>query len=397
MLFSIRTVATGATALREEVLEAADEAELRARCAADGRTIVGLKPARRTRVGGAASFDVAWWCRELRALLHAGMTVVEAIETLAQSRHDAERDRVHQQLLRSLREGQALSRAMRGVAVFPDVLVAAVTAGERTSTLVDVLDDYLRYDEMLDRLRRQAVSAAIYPCLVMALGVVITLFLLLFVIPRFSRMYTDSTARLSDATQAVLWVSQMLAKHTTMVAVLAGGIAIAVVWAIRRGMIARVAMAAIDAIAPLRRQWDHFRLAKLYQSLALMFRGGYTFDEALAVGEGLGLGQRLCGGLARARADIARGRSASRAMADAGLTEIVTERLLAVGERSGAFETVLQTVSERHAQAFGTFVERATRIVEPVLLLLVALMVGGIVVMMYMPIFDMANGIGGPP
>ena len=81
--------------------------------------------------------------------------------------------------------------------------------------------------------------------------------------------------------------------------------------------------------------------------------------------------------------------------AAAGLTQTVSERLIAVGERTGGFDAVLQTIADRHAQAFATFVERATRIVEPLLLLLVALVVGGVVVMMYMPIFDMAGSIGG--
>ena len=81
------------------------------------------------------------------------------------------------------------------------------------------------------------------------------------------------------------------------------------------------------------------------------------------------------------------------AFGEAGLTDTVSERLLAVGERSGGFDAVLQTIADRHATAFATFVERATRIVEPLLLLVVALVVGGIVVMMYMPIFDIANGV----
>ena len=399
MRFSVRFVqagAQGAATLREDVVEASSEGDLRARFSAEGHVLVSVRAETVKRVARASKFNVAWWCRELRALLQAGMTVVEAIETLAESRHDAARDRVHVQLLRSLHEGQSLSRAMRSVAAFPEVLVAAVTAGERTSTLVNVLDDYLRYDEMLERLRRQAVSAAIYPMLVIGLGLVITVFLLLFVIPRFSRMYMDSPAQLSAATQAVLWVSKGLGQHTIEIAAAMVMLGAGVVWAARSGLVGRLLMRMIDAVGPLRHQWDQFRLAKLYQSLALMFRGGYTLDEALAVGEGLGLGPRLSAGLTHCREEIARGRSASRAMAGAGLTDVVTERLLAVGERSGAFDTVLQTISERHAQTFATFVERATRIVEPLMLMLVALMVGGIVVMMYMPIFDMANGIGGP-
>ncbi len=392
MRYAVRFISPGAAVIAEETVDAASEADLRSQYQAAGRVVLGIKPQRTMRT--TSRFDVSWWCRELRALLRAGMTAVEAIETLAASTQDTRRDRVHAQLLKLLREGQALSRAMQGTGAFPEVLIAAVTASQRTSTLPQALDDYLAYDDTLSRLRRQAVSAAIYPALVVALGAAITVFLLLFVIPRFSKMYTDSTVQLSGATQAVLTISRALAEHGMTLAAIGLALGAGMVWALRQGVLARLAARLIESVEPLRRQWDHFRLAKLYQSLALMVRGGYTLDEALAVGEGLGLGRRMSAGVATARREIARGRSASAAMATAGLTEIVTERLLAVGERSGGFDSVLQAVAERHAQAFATVIERATRIVEP-MLLLVALVVGGIVVMMYMPIFDMANSIGG--
>jgi general secretion pathway protein F len=162
----------------------------------------------------------------------------------------------------------------------------------------------------------------------------------------------------------------------------------------RSGALLRLGAALVEAIPPLERQWREFRLAKLYQAMTLMVKGGYAFDEALQVCSGLDAGPRLARQLQAVRTEIARGRSASVALAGAGLTEIVTERLLAVGERTGSFATVLQVIADRHSQAFTTFIERATRIVEPLLLLLVALAVGAIVVMMYMPIFDIAGGLG---
>ena len=392
MRYMVRSLAPGASTVQEAVIEAGSAADVRGRVAAQGHTVLSVQAA---QTGRSRPFDVTWWCRELRTLLRSGMTVVEAIDTLAASRHDADRNQVHTALLGALMQGQSLSRAMAGAGVFPQVLVASVMASERTSTLADALDDYLRYDELIERLRRQAVSAAIYPAVVIGLGALITLFLLLFVIPRFSRMYVERQADLSAATEAVLWLSRVLQQHFSgVVAVLAFG-AVCIVLAIRTGWAARAVLMLADSSDELRGQLDHFRLATLYQSMALMIRGGYTVDEALVVGQALDLGPRLQAGLDRARADIARGRNASKAFADAGLTEIVTERLLAVGERTGAFDGVLQTIADRHAQRFVTFVERATRIVEPLLLLLVALVVGGIVVMMYMPIFDMANGLGG--
>lgn len=396
MRFVVRSMTPASSAVAEVQLDAVDEAQARAQLTAQGHVVLSVRSAP-GHAGGAVRqrFDTAWWCRELRTLLKSGMTVVEAIDTLAAGRHDAERDRVHQGLRTALMQGQSLSRAMVTVGGFPQVLVASVIASERTSTLVEALDDYLRYEEMVERLRRQAVSAAIYPAVVVGLGVAITLFLLLFVIPRFSRMYGDRHADLSAATDAVLWLSRTLQLHMGWVLVGLGLVLALLVLAWREGWLQRAAAALVERNAELRAQLDQFRLAKLFQALALMVRGGYTVDEALAVGEALDLGPRLHAQLRQSRADIARGRAASVAFAGAGLTEPVTERLLAVGERTGAFDTVLRTIADRHAERFATFVERATRLVEPLLLLLVALVVGGIVVMMYMPIFDMANSLGG--
>jgi general secretion pathway protein F len=134
-------------------------------------------------------------------------------------------------------------------------------------------------------------------------------------------------------------------------------------------------------------------MAKLYQCLALMVRGGYPLDDALSHCSNLGLGARPVQAVAAARADLARGLGISIALTKAGLTDDTSRRLLAVGERTGNFDRILQVVSERHVAAFSTFVERASRLLEPVLLLIVALVVGGIVVAMYMPIFDMASSV----
>ncbi len=397
--FDVRLVRRGSTAVEDLRLEASSESELRHRLGGEGAAVISLRPSRPTPArapakGGAGAFDVGWWCRELRTLLLAGMTAVEAIETLAAGQHDPVRERVHAALLKSLREGQSLSRAMAGAQVFPEVLVASVMASERTSTLPSALEDYLRYDSMLRKLRQQLISAAIYPAVVVTLGAAICLFLLLFVVPRFSRMYADLHGPVSGATRIVLWISQAVQHRWPLLLAAAAALMMLAMLLWQSGALVRLGAALVEAVPPLERQWREFRLAKLYQAMTLMIKGGYAFDEALQVCSGLDAGPRLAGQLQAVRADIARGRSASTALAAAGLTEIVTERLLAVGERTGSFATVLQVIADRHSQTFTTFVERATRIVEPLLLLIVALAVGSIVVMMYMPIFDIAGGLG---
>jgi general secretion pathway protein F len=385
--------------VHEDLLEAGDGAQLRsridARMAATGGVPLSARAERSTRGlrRRSSGLDVAWWCRELRTLVLAGMTVVEALETLHAQSQGGSRAEATAALVLKLHEGKALSDAMSEVGVFPSVLVASVKASERTSSLAQALEDYQRYDDMLQRLRKQVVSAAIYPAVVVALGAAITLLLLVFVVPRFSQMYRDLRGDLSVTTQILVGISSALERHGALVAEAA--IACVVAWTVswRRGWTQSALYAIAARVEPLQRQIDQYRRAKLYQSLALMFRGGYPLDEALTHCERLGLGSRMDPGIRQARQSLMQGLGVARALGDAGLADAVAARLLAVGERSGNFDRVLSTIGERHAERFTTFVERATRVVEPLLLLLVALVVGGIVLMMYMPVFDIASSI----
>lgn len=408
MKFQVRHYRPPAPAVIDETLESDTQAALEARLGADGSVVlsvrtlgavpsVGLGPsqalwASMTRKRG-PRLDVAWWCRELKTLLVAGMTAVEAIETLHAQSSDTERGLLHGRLVGSLRQGQPLSQAMQGTGAFPSILVAGVRASERTSTLIEALDDFLRFHAMLEHMRKKLVSAAIYPAVVMSLGFLICAFLLMFVIPRFSRMYAGLHGAVSLPTELLIGLSAALQNRShwvlfALVAVVAAGIA---AW--QTGWLARRGAELVESVGPLRVRIDDFRLAKLYQSLALLVRGGYPLDDALRQCADLGLGGRLAVATARCKGALERGERVSTAFAQAGLTDVVSLRLMAVGERSGDFDRVLSTVAERHAERFASFIDRTTRVVEPLLLLGVALVVGGIVVMMYMPIFDIAGSV----
>ncbi len=400
MQYAVRWFDPALSLVREDTIDVLDRGRLAdalaQRFETKGGVVLSTQPVRAARarpMSRGAALDVGWWCRELRTLVTAGMTVVEALETVNAQQLGQARAHANSELVTKLHEGKALSVAMREVGVFPSVLIAGVTASERTSGLVDALDEYLRYDEMLQKLRKQVVSAAIYPAVVVALGTLIVLVLLLFVVPRFSQMYRDLRGPMSTTTHLLVSLSGALSRHGAAIAGSAAVLVAGFVIAWRRGLIQGMFVAIALRIGPLQRQIDQYRLAKFYQSLALMFRGGYPLDEALSQCATLGLGERMEIGIREAGTALARGARLSVALGDAGLTDTVAARLLAVGERTGNFDRVLQTIAERHAARFTTFVERATRIVEPILLLLVALVVGGVVVMMYMPVFDIASSL----
>lgn len=397
MSYAVRTFRIDTGLVEEHEVDAVSAAAAEARCAAEGIVVLSARPSKGQRASprrADGGFDVAWWCRELRTLISAGMTVVEALETLPEQQRDgSRRERVQRALLDALREGRSLSAAMAAHDCFPALLVAGVRASERTSALADALADYLQYHEVLARLRKQVASAALYPAVVVVLGAAITLFLLMYVMPRFSGLYIDARTPASAATGGLMGLSRWLGAHAELAALVLGAAAAALVVAWRSGAAMRALDWIVEAVAPLRRQVDHLRLATLYQSLTLMFRGGYALDDALLQCAALRLGPRWSAAAAAAREGLLRGERVSSAFERAGLVDPVSLRLLAVGERSGQFERILQTIGERHAEQFTTFVERVARLVEPLLLLLVALVVGAIVVLMYMPIFDIATSI----
>jgi general secretion pathway protein F len=392
MLFEARLFDPSTRTVQLRQLHATDEPAARALLAGEGATVLALQPsrARPKREEPTQRHDLALLCRELRALLQAGLSVVEALDALGAA---AGSDSIYQRLLARLREGKALSTAMQDVGGFPPLLVASVRASERTSDLTHALDAYLRFDDMVGALRRKVISAALYPALVVGLGGLIAIFLLLVVIPRFAALYGESAAAdVSVATRALLAFSATLSERPWLMPMVLFGLVALLAWA---GTGSRPRQAGAWLVAHwtwLGRQVAHFEYARLFEALALLVHGGYSLHEALGVCLTLANG-RSHEKLVQARQRIEQGASASAGFGSAGLTDAVTERLIRAGERGGDFDRVLRAIAERHRQTFETFVERATRIVEPVLLLGVALMVGSMVVLLYMPVFDIAASV----
>jgi general secretion pathway protein F len=333
--------------------------------------------------------DFPLFCREVQTLLHAGMTVVEAVDTLACSAAGART--LAGALLDKLAQGQSLSVALAAQPQAPAVLLAAVRAGERTSNLPEALADYLRFDTLVRRLRHKVIGASIYPALVTALGVAISIFLIVVVMPNFARMYQNLRGASGGVTALVVHASAALNEHRWEVLLALAVLAAATGSWVMGGGPAQALRSLVQALPSLRARVRDYQLAMLYQALALLLKGGYPLPLALGLARDCALADELGRAADVALAAIVRGRVVSQALAESHLCDEVGRRLLAAAERSGQFHLAAETVSRLHGERFERFVERATRIVEPVLLMAVALLVGAIVVALYLPVFDMAT------
>ena len=316
--YLIRWIPHGHTRIIEEVREAVSLQLLWQELESAGGKILYAAPLSTNQgvnslAASAQTIDVTWWCKELSTLLRAGMTVTEAVETMQLQSSAGSRENIQQMLLKSLHEGKPLSQAMLKTGIFPKVLIASVTASERTSTLVVALEDYLHYDLQMQNLRKQAIGAAIYPSIVITFGFLISLFLLLFVIPRFSKMYGTFHARISGPTSWILSLSHFVQHSMPLLFLLACLLIALTLLAWRLRWWHTLAGMAAENLPLLRDATKDFRTSQLYQSLALTLRGGFPLTEALRVCVSLGLGPKMMSALARVIPAIERGQAASQA------------------------------------------------------------------------------------
>jgi general secretion pathway protein F len=373
-------------------MQADDASHVRALLARDGLTALSVVTVRGRR--SRSPFDIVLFCDELRTLLSSGMSLVEAIETLCSKDAGDDKRAVLLELQQHLREGKPFSVALELNAFsFPLLLVASIRASERSSRLDDALDEFVAYEKLGRELGKKLVSAAIYPGLVVGFGALVCLFMLTWVVPRFARVYEDFAKGLSLSTTILMKVGQFAGSHLELICTALATTVVGAVMLWRSGRAKKAALRVIAAI-PLGRYYLRlYQLARIHQTMAMLLKGGYTVADAMPLARNLAFDTILGTQMMAARSAILEGKRPSTAFSDNGLGDAVSFRLLQVGERSGDLAKIMEIIGQSQRQEFTLFLERATRVAEPLLLMIVATMVGVIIVLMYMPIFDLAGGI----
>jgi general secretion pathway protein F len=393
MQFTVRTFDPRRSTATELALEGPSEGAVRDRVLADGLVVLDVRPARQfaLRFGESGRTRVRLFCIEVAALLRAGLSLPEAIGSLA-VRGQSSDATLHRQLHERLVSGMRFSDALDQVSErFPPILVAAVRAGERTSRVADALEEFARYDEAVDSLRRRAINASVYPAMVVGFGFVVALFLIGYVVPRFARIYETTTVTASTATRVLLHLGAMIDAHRLLVGLALLALAALAVWVTsKEDLRARVAMS-LTRVGPVARIARGYHLARIAQALSMLLRGGYPLPEAMRLARALALRRDLQQGMDAATVDVNEGRLISQAWVAHGLGGEFDRRLLQAGERTGELGTVFDAMARAYTRDVETAMERASRLIEPALLMAVAVFIGLIVVLMYMPIFDLTG------
>ncbi|MBL8326109.1 MAG: type II secretion system F family protein [Rubrivivax sp.] len=385
------------TGLALRSVEAADQAAALALAAARGWQVLSAAGAPRRfaaalphalATGTRESVDHGAMAEELATLLGAGLGVLEAVDALAAGGGSAHRQRLLTAVAAALQEGRSLSEAFQAGAVLPPLFVAAIRASERTGDLVQTLQRHAEHERRMQRVRARVAAAATYPMILLAVGSAVVLFLLGFVVPRFAGLVETTRSQMPLASRWLMQWGRVMGEHPEALVLLLGALAaaaLALVWHVRSGAAERW-LQRLPLVGRLTRLYRH---AQVYRTASVLVRGGIPAPQALQQATPL-----LQGGERQAlQAAVGRlheGQAISQALADAGLADPVTLRMLVVAERTGTLADMLERVASRQEARLEAGLDAVSRWIEPVLMIGIGLVIGAIVVLMYLPIFDLA-------
>ena len=379
--------------VRVLAIDAADELEARRQVLAAGGQIISVRRPRLRFARGASKISLVPFSQELVALLDAGLSLVESIDTLTEKEPAAGARRSLEQIRSRLFEGLTLSAALEEQpASFPPLYIATVRASERTGAIREALLRFVAYQQQIDLLRKKLVSASIYPLVLCAAGLLVTIFLLGYVVPRFSAIYADLGNDLPWASRMLMQWGQVMHDHGLVVVAVLAAAAVAL-WRLSSRTALRAAFGKkISAIPMIGRQMRLYQLARLYRTVGMLLRGGLPAVTSLDMSAGL-LSATLRPSLARATQVIREGQSIAMSMERFGLTTPVATRMLRVGERSGNMGEMMERIAAFYDDELARTVDLLARLIEPALMTLVGVVIGVIVVLMYFPIFELAGSI----
>jgi type IV pilus assembly protein PilC len=332
--------------------------------------------------------------QELATLLKAGMPLVQSLDILRRRVSNPVFKSVLDDVHDRVRAGSSLSEAFEfHGALFPGVYTASLMAGEKSGNLEQVIRRYVAYVKVVEGVRRKTLSALIYPAVLLALSLIVVTILMLRVVPQFSGYYEQFGKELPLSTRIIVSISNYATAYFGVIVV---AIATAAVlfwgWIKRPGQRVRFDRwtLRIPALGPVARK---FSTSQASRTLATLLGGGIPLVNAIEVAAKSIKNQYMSRELLGAAQQVREGRALAAAMTDSGAFPDVALKMVEVGEQTGALQEMLNSLSDFYDEEIETNLDRFVTLVEPVLLIIMGIIIAGLLLALYMPLFNLSNAI----
>ncbi len=344
----------------------------------------------------ASQKDLAIFTRQFATMIDAGLPLVQCLDILGEQQEKDSFKKVILKVKEDVEAGSTFADALKKhPRVFDELFVNLVAAGEVGGILDTILARLAAYIEKAMKLAKQIKGAMVYPSTIVAVALVVTVVLLLYVIPIFGKMFSDFGQELPAATVFVLGVSAFAQKY--ILAIFAGIVvlALAIRWYYRqengRRNIDRLLLRAPIFGSLIRR----ISVARFSRTLGTMVASGVPILESMDIVARSAGNKIIEEAIVKARTSISEGKTIAEPLAESKVFPAMVTQMVGVGEATGALDTMLNKIADFYDDEVDAAVAALTSLLEPLLMVFLGVVIGGLVVAMYLPIFKLAGVVGG--
>ncbi|TAM12994.1 MAG: type II secretion system F family protein [Nevskiaceae bacterium] len=339
--------------------------------------------------------DIAAFSRQLATMMGAGVPLVQALEIVGRGNPNPSMSRMILDIRVNVQAGNSLAESLaRHPRYFDELYVNLVNAGERSGALETLLEKIATYKEKTEAIKKKVKKALTYPAAVIVVAIIVTTILLYFVVPQFASLFQSFGGNLPAFTQMVVNLSNFVRDEWWVI----GGIAIAAVVAFiqahRRSLEFRRAIDRMMIKAPIVGDILYkSAVARFARTLATMFTAGVPLVEALeSVAKAAG-NIVFTEGILNMRNKVATGQQLQLAMQQSGIFPAMATQMVGIGEDAGALDTMCSKVADFYEEEVDIKVDNLSTLLEPLIMVILGILVGGLVVAMYLPIFNLGKAI----
>jgi type IV pilus assembly protein PilC len=391
---------TPAGEIIEGVYVADSEARLRRELEEKGLYVLAIRQAGGLGLGGLAlprrrsmsTREFLVFNQELATLLKAGMPLVQSLDILRQRLPNPLFKAVLDDVYERVRGGSALSEAFEAQGdLFPGVYTATLFAGEKSGSLEQVLRRYVAYTKVLTAVRRRTISALVYPTILLVLSLVVVAIIMLKVVPEFAEFYQQFDRELPLSTRVIVTVSSFVSTYLPLIVVaLVAGAAAFWFWLKQPGQRVRFdhMILGVPLAGSTVRKYSTSQAAR---TLSTLLGGGIPLVNALDISARAIGNQFMARELQVASQQVREGRALAAAMNERGQFPDVAIKMVEVGESTGALQDMLNSLADFYDEEIETGLGRFVTLVEPILLVTMGIVIAGLLLALYMPLFQLSS------
>jgi len=340
--------------------------------------------------------DIAFFSRQMAIMMKSGVPIVSSLEIIASGHKNPRMRKLVDAVRNDIEGGSSLHEAISKHPVqFDELYRNLVRAGESAGVLETVLDTIATYKENIEALKGKIKKALFYPAMVVTVAILVSTILLIFVVPQFEEVFKNFGAELPAFTQMIVSASRfMVAYWWVMLAVVLGSL-FGSIYAYKRSPKMQHTMDRLILKVPVIGQiMNNSAIARFARTTAVTFKAGVPLVEALGIVAGATGNKVYEEAVLRMRDDVSVGYPVNMAMKQVNIFPHMVVQMTGIGEEAGALDTMLFKVAEYYEQEVNNAVDALSSLLEPMIMVFIGTIVGGMVIGMYLPIFKLGAVVG---